>query len=294
MRPKEKLLILAMIILLQACTSSERTKILESNVKNMEVYTSDDQLICKEMPCPVKFNKEEGKSQTVKLKLDGFESEEEISVKIWNFERNLRRTGSVSNVVLYPISIVDAPIIGITVGPLIGFSDSFSNHDDSALLLTTQGSTKGTTAAAITQMRMVNDIWFYDPDHIYIDVKLCNKNNQCVYPQQFGYKGYGYEVTHEATPIPEQYEYPNITDVFKMDTIRRESQQYSHLIKKDEIIIKRFVIHNYAELKAYRWEYMKTLGDLTGLETNKLEKIIDKSTSAPELAETLSHYPKKR
>lgn len=294
----KKLLILGMILLLQACASSERTKILESNVKNIEVYAADGQLICKEMPCPIKFNKEEGKAQKVTLKLDGFEGKEEVSVKIWNEEYYARRAGSSLNIVLYPISIVDAPITGVTVGPTNGCVNEGSLGGN-PLLTTTQhslqGSTRGTINAAMVQMRMVNDIWFYDPDHIYIDVKLCGKNNQCVAPKYLGYEGYGYEVTKN----PELWH--SYEKLFESDIIEKEIVTEAVLIKKDELMIKRFVLYNYAMLQmAYygKWseykEYIFALEKLTGLSDSELQKIIDKSKSAPELAETLARYNKKK
>lgn len=290
MHNTEKFLILGMIVLLSACASDERTKILEANVKNMEVYASDGQLICKEMPCPIKFNKKEGKSQTVKLKLDGFEGEEEVSVKIWNDEYYARRAGSSLNVVSYPISTIDAPIIGVTVGPTNGCVNE-GNFGDNPLLSTTEhsplGSTRGTINAAMVQMRMVNDVWFYDPDHIYIDVKLCGKSDQCVAPKYLGYEGYGYEVTKN----PELWH--GNEELLKSDLIKKETITSASLIKKGETITKRFVLHNYAEIKAHNGEYMRALVYLTGLKDNELQEIIDKSKSAPELAEILARYSRK-
>ena len=289
----KKLLILGMILLLQACASSERTKILESNVKNIEVYAADGQLICKEMPCPIKFNKEEGKAQKVTLKLDGFEGEEEVSVKIWNEEYYARRAGSSLNIVLYPISIVDAPITGVTEGPSNGAVNGYFGSN--SLVSTTQGSTRGTINATKVQMRMVNDIWFYDPDHIYIDVKLCGKNDQCIEPKYLGYNGYGYEVTKNP------HLWDGDEELFESDIIEKETITKTPLIKNDERITKRFVLHNYAELQmAYygKWseykEYIYALENLTGLSDSELQKIIRKSKSAPELAETLSKYNKKK
>ena len=133
------------------------------------------------------------------------------------------------------------------------------------------GSTAATGGAFVGQTEMVNEIWSYDPDHIYINVKLCDKSNRCVYPHKLGYKGYGY-VTGD----------------------REESWTPAKLIKKDEILTKRFVLHNYAELKAGNSEYISTLNDLTDLSDDKLRDIIGKSKSAPELAETLARYSKKK
>ena len=273
----KKILVLWLILCLQACATNERTKIIESNIKDMQVYTEDGELICKELPCPVKFDKETGESQKIKLKVDGFEGEKDIAIKIWQGERNIRRAGSISNVVLYPISAADASIYGVTTGPTAGSFAYACMGGDSLIIYSSKGTTHEAKEAFITQAQMVNEIWFYDPDHIYIDARLCDKKKQCIYPHEIGYKGYGYKKSN-----------PN------EDLIIKESKTYFDLIKKDEIITKRFVLHNYTELKADSNEYMDTLKDLTGLDSDKLREIIKKAKSAPELAETLSRYSKKK
>ena len=68
----KKIIVALSILCLQACATNERTKIIESNIKDMQVYAENGELICKELPCSVKFDEKTGKSQKVKLKVDGF------------------------------------------------------------------------------------------------------------------------------------------------------------------------------------------------------------------------------
>lgn len=284
----KKIIVALSILCLQACATNERTKIIESNIKDMQVYTENGELICKELPCPVKFDEKTGQSQKVKLKVDGFEGESDIAIEIWQGERNIRRAGSISNVVLYPISAADAPIVGVTNGPVE--ATILAPTGENATPYSPEGSTKATKEAFNSQAQMVNDIWFYDPDHIYINVKLCDKNNRCVDPHKLGYKGYGYKSDGEDLSVALCTDPYNFT----FHGYGYKTKTFTPLIKKDETLTKRFVLHNYAELKAGSTEYICTLGSLMYLSDYKLRDIIGKSKSAPELAETLARYSSKK